>query len=72
MWKRLSIPKLVYIGLWLRLEIDLVDPTHKKRETHMFVAIKVYMVVIRSTSRFLRIQFDSGTENTAVVGQVSY
>ena len=40
MWKRHSIPKLVYIGLWLRLEIDLVHPTEENEKTHTFVTPK--------------------------------
>ena len=46
MWKRLSAPKLVYISLWLGLEVNLGDPTQNKQETHtsvlrLFVASKV-------------------------------
>ena len=40
MWKRLSIPELVYTDLWLRLEIDLVHPTEENEKTHTFVAPK--------------------------------
>ena len=53
MRKRFRVPKLVYVDLCFRLQIDLVDPTHEKRETHTFVTILGQAVVIQSTWRFL-------------------
>ena len=39
-WKLLSTSKIAYMGLWLRLEIDLVHPTEENEKTHTFVAPK--------------------------------
>ena len=38
--KLLSTSKIAYIGLWLRLEIDLVHPTEENEKTDTFVAPK--------------------------------
>ena len=35
-----STSKISYIGLWLRLEFDLVHPTEENEKTHTFVAPK--------------------------------
>ena len=55
MLKRLSAPKLVYISLQLRLEVNLGDPTQNKQETHTYVlGLFVARIVILGTLRFLR------------------
>ena len=37
--KVLSVSNLAYLGLWLMFQFDMVEPTLKKLETCMFVAI---------------------------------